>query len=73
MAKMYQCDICKRVLPGSGYFRLMMGAYNYIHHEFPSGSMDLDVCPDCADSIKTFVECKDPNHKSPFERDPCTG
>lgn len=73
MAKMYQCDICKRVLPGLGYFRLMMGSYNYVLHEFPSGSMDLDVCPDCADSIKTFVECKDPNHKSPFERDPCTG
>lgn len=75
MAKMYQCDVCKNVYPGSGHFRLMMGNYNYIRHEFTSTSslVDADVCPECVESIKHFIECKDPNHKSPFERDPCTG
>lgn len=73
MAKMYQCDVCKNVYPGSGHFRLMMGNYNFVHHEFVNGCMDLDVCPDCAKSIDLFIESKDPNHKSPFERDQCTG
>ncbi len=73
MAKMYQCDVCKQVFPGLGHYRLMMGTYNYAQHDFVTGGVDIDVCPDCVKSIKHFIECKDPNHKSPFERDPCTG
>lgn len=73
MAKMYQCDICKQVYPGPAPLRLMLGKYDTYDHAFKVGTLDCDVCPDCFDSIKTFIECKDPNHKSPFERDPCTG
>jgi hypothetical protein len=73
MAKMYQCDVCKNVYPGPAPLKLKLGKYDPYNQVFLAGNLDCDVCPDCFSSIKCFIDCKDPNHKSPFERDQCIG